>query len=54
MDQFQDKKYTAEYLQHQQSFISNMDRISLMLKGIARKKRRDHLMLELDKVNAWM
>lgn len=31
-----------------------MDGISTALKAIPPKKRRDHLMLELDKINAWM
>ena len=31
-----------------------MDGISTLLKTIPLKKRRDHLMLELDKINAWM
>ena len=31
-----------------------MDRISIHLKGIEPKKRKDFLLVELDKVNKWM
>lgn len=54
MDQFQDKKYKAEYLQLQQSFISDLRILSEGLKAIEPNKRHDHLILELTKINSWI
>ena len=54
MDQFQDKKYKAEYLQLQQQYITDLKLMSQELKGIVPTKRSDHLMVELTKLNHWI
>ena len=45
MDAYQDKKFKVEYLQHQQSFISEMKSMSSELKKCDISKRFDKLML---------
>jgi hypothetical protein len=54
MQQFQAKKYKAEYLQLQQAFITDLRNMSIDLKQVASPKRFDHLMVELNRVNNWI
>ena len=54
MDAHQDKKYKVDYLHAQRDFINELCDLSAALKAVPLAKRRDHLTIELKRINDWL